>query len=98
MRPTARKFHFLKAETIVVDRTALHKGHFPQQSNPMNPFLSSSGRQSRRYHNLSAENRALGERAIIDVWPNAVSLHTPPTCSTMSSHRLSAPSGPSGTR
>jgi len=28
MRPAAKKFHFLKVETIVVDRRALHKTHF----------------------------------------------------------------------
>jgi hypothetical protein len=27
MRPTARKFHFLKAVTIVVDRALLHKAY-----------------------------------------------------------------------
>ena len=34
MRPTTRKFHFLKAVTIVVDQTVLHKayllGNYPQ--------------------------------------------------------------------
>ena len=38
MRPTAKKFHFLKVETIVVDRTALHKSHFYPKSNRMKPF------------------------------------------------------------
>src|SRR5262249_19926997 len=28
MRPAARKFHFLKADTIVVDQNVLHKAQF----------------------------------------------------------------------